>query len=105
MSTFSYGKHTKKHIGVWLRHWTNPDIYDLIKKSKNKRFFDRVERVVVSDYDKETDEVWLEVWGMNTIDVLLNKYRYNVIIIKTKVNEEWSCEGDIGNGKFFSNMN
>ena len=33
MSHFIYGNHTKKHIGVWLRYRSNPDVIQLIKKS------------------------------------------------------------------------
>ena len=43
----------------------------MIKKIKNKRFFDSVRRVVISEYDKITGEVWLEVWCKNFIDELI----------------------------------
>lgn len=98
MSSFSYGKHTKKHIGVWLRYRSNPDIRDLIKKSKHKRLLDTVERIVVCQYDKETDEVFLEIWCKNLLDSIRGKLRYNVFHIKTPINQNWICEGDLGNG-------
>lgn len=98
MSHFNYGKHTKKHIGVYLRKYSNKDVMKLIKKSKLKRFFDTVERIVVKEYDKQTNEVWLEIWCQNLIDTIRNKQRYNVFNIKTPINENWICEGDIGNG-------
>lgn len=98
MSSFSYGKHTKKHIGVWLRYRSNPDVIDLIKKSKQKRLLDTVERVVVCEYDKETDEVFLEIWCKNLLDSIRGKLRYNVFHIKTSINQNWICEGDLGNG-------
>jgi len=101
MSSFSYGKHTKKHIGVWLRHGFCEDVRKLIKESGQKRLLDNVNRVVVSEYDKETDEVWLEVWCDNLIDLIRAKHRYNVFFIKTKVNEQWVCEGDLGGGENF----
>ena len=43
MSSFSYGKHTSKHIGVWLRYRSNTDLIELVKKSKQKRLFDTVD--------------------------------------------------------------
>jgi hypothetical protein len=98
MSSFNYGKHTKKHIGLWLRYRSNSDVIKLIKESKHKRFFDTVERVVVSEYDKETNQVWLEVWCKNLIDSIRGKLRYNVFHIKTNINKDWICEGDLGNG-------
>lgn len=102
MSSFSYGKHTKKHIGIWLRYRSNPDVVLLVKRANNKRFGETVERVVVSDYDKVTNEVWLEVWCTSLFDRLfLLKHRYNVFYIKTRVNEDWVCEGDLGSGTKF----
>ena len=88
----------KKHINVWLRLRNNPDVIVLINKSKQKRFFDTVERVVVSEYDKELNQVWLQIWCKNIIDSIRGKIRYNVFHIKTFINEDWSCEGDLGNG-------
>ena len=101
MSSFSYGKHTNKHIGIWLRYAYNPDVISMVKKSKNKRIFETVERVVVSEYDSETNQVWLQIWCKSIIDTFLGKYRYNVFHIKTDVNECWSCEGDLGSGVNF----
>lgn len=96
MSSFSYGEHTRRHIGVWLKPAANPDVMLLIKKSKLKKIFDSVRKIVVSEYDKSTDEVWLEIYCSNLIDVIRRKYRYNVFYIKTKVNPYWSCNGDMG---------
>ena len=101
MSSFKYGEHTKKHIGLWLRYRSNQDIINLIKKTKQKRFLDTVERIVVSEYDKETNEVWLQIWCKNLLDSIRGKMRYNVFHIKTSVNEDWTCEGDLGNGVNF----
>jgi len=98
MSSFRYGKHTQEHLGVWLRYKSNPDVIDLVNKSKQKRFLDRVERVVVSEYDKETNQVWLEIWCVSSIDSIRGKNRHNVFSIKTIINKEWSCEGDLGSG-------
>ncbi len=98
MSSFSYGKHTKKHIGIWLKYEVNNDIKSLIKTSKQKRFFDTVQRVIVSEYDKHTDTVGLQVWCSNLLDVMMGKVRYNVFYISSKVNENWSCHGSIGKG-------
>jgi len=98
MSHFGYGKHTKRHIGVWLRYRSNPDIMILIKRSKQKRLFDSVERIVVSEYDNKTERVWLKIWCKNIIDSIRGKLRYNVFHIKTNINENWICEGDLGNG-------
>jgi len=101
MSSFGYGVHTRKHIGVWLKYGTNDDIRILIKKSKLKRPSDSVERIVVSEYDKETNQVWLEVWCKSLIDSIRNKNRYNVFHIKTDINPYWSCDGDNGRGANF----
>jgi hypothetical protein len=101
MSSFSYGKHTKKHIGVWLRYYPNNDIIKLVKNSKLKRNFDTVERIIVSEYDKEMNQVWLQIWCKNIIDSICGKNRYNVFHIKTDVNPDWSCDGDLGNGVNF----
>jgi len=98
MSNFSYGKHTKKRIGVWLRHQSNPDMIKMISENVNKRIMDTVERVIISEYDKKTDEVWIEVWCKNFWDTFRERHRYNVFYLKTKVNEEWICEGDLGKG-------
>ena len=98
MSSFTYGKHTKKHIGVWLRWESNPDIIKLIKKSENKRFYETIQRVVIHEYDKKENKVWLEVWCQNPYDIPRKKHRYNVFYIKTKINENWICEGDLGCG-------
>jgi hypothetical protein len=57
-----------------------------------------VKAVVVSEYDKETNQVWLEIWCKNLIDSIRGKLRYNVFHIKTNINETWTCEGDLGNG-------
>lgn len=101
MSSFNYGKHTEKHIGIWLRLNTNPGVIDLINSSKQKRFFDTVDRVIVSDYDGETGQVWLQVWCKSLLDTVRGKARHNVFHIKTAVNEEWSCDGDLGSGANF----
>ena len=98
MSSFSYGKHTKKHIGIWLKPHVNKDILKLIKKNRNRQIFDTISRVVVDEYDSKTDEVWLSIWCVNVIDLILRKHRYNVFYIKTKVNPDWSCHGDLGSG-------
>lgn len=98
MSSFTYGKHTKKHIGVWLRYRSNPDIIQLIKKSKQKRPFDMVNHIVISEYDKEINQVWLQIWCKNLFDSIRGKHRYNVFHIKTDINGDWTCEGDLGNG-------
>ena len=98
MSSFSYGEHTPKHIGVWLRYDSNKDVVDLIKQSKQKRYLDTVMRIIVAEYDKETNQVYLEIWCKNLIDSIRRKSRYNVFNIKTDVNPDWSCEGDLGVG-------
>jgi hypothetical protein len=104
MSSFSYGIHTKKHIGVWLRLSNNPDLIKMLNTNKNKRFFDIIHRIVVHLYDKKTNEVWLEVWCDNLIDTIRQKDRCNVFYVKLPVNENWSCDGDFGNGKNLNNL-
>ena len=98
MSWFIYGKHTKKHIGIWLRPSSNPDVIEKIKKSKLKRFGDSISRIVVSEFDKEKNAVWLQIWTKNIFDSIFRKNRYTVFHIKTEINENWVCEGDLGNG-------
>lgn len=98
MSHFSYGTHSKKRIGVWLRFRSNPDVLDLIKKSKCKRMFETVQRVVVVEDRPDENLVMLEVWASNLFDVIRRKQRYNVFYIWTNPNEEWTCEGDLGKG-------
>lgn len=98
MSFFIYGKHTKERIGVWLRYTSNHDLIQLVRKSRQKRYFDTVMRVIVVEYDEKTDQVWLEVWCKNLIDSIRGKHRYNVFTIKTDVNKQWVCEGDLGKG-------
>lgn len=100
MSSFRYGKHSDKRLGVWIKYDNdiNPDIFNLIKKSKNKRFFETVTRIIVHDYDYSTDEVWLEIWCDSFIDIILKKHRYNVFYIVTNPNTNWSCHGDLGTG-------
>ena len=98
MSSFGYGEHSDKRIGVWIRYRSNPDIISFIKRSGNKRLLDSVTRIVVVDYDAESDQVWLEVYCKNMMDVLRNKHRYNVFYLNVKVNPDWICEGDLGRG-------
>lgn len=99
MSHFAYGNHTEKRIGVWLRYESNPDIMMFIKKHPCLKYLDMVSRIVVSDYDEETKDVWIQVWCKNLIDIILwKKHRYNVFYIKVKPNPEWICEGDLGVG-------
>lgn len=98
MSSFSYGKHTKKHIGIWLNYYMNEDIVSAVKKSRELRLLDTVQRAIIKEYDKENNQVWIEIWSRNLIDVIRKKRRYNVFTIKMDVNEEWSCSGDLGSG-------
>jgi hypothetical protein len=103
MSSFNYGNHTPQHIGIWLKTETNPELMELIKKSKDIRFFDTVERIVVNNYDKKTGEVILQVWCKGLISSILGKNRYNVFYVKTQPDYFWSCHGDLGRGRKFKN--
>jgi len=99
MSSFSYGIHSRKRLGVWIKcNNFNQDLQNLIKKSRNKRFFESVDRIIVDDYDESTKEVLLEIWCSTFIDMIFKKHRYNVFYIKTKPNENWTCYGDLGTG-------
>lgn len=100
MSCFTYGKNInhQKRIGVWLRVRSNIDVMKKIKKTKNKRFFDTIERIVVSEYDKNKNIIWLEIWCKNIIDSIRRKDRYNVFYVISEPNENWACEGDLGRG-------
>ena len=107
MSWFYYGedqvnyvKHHKKMKGVWIKPYSdsNSDIMSLIKKNNNKRWFDSVNRIVISDYDDKKGIIWLEVWCSNFLDKLRKKHRYNIFYITCKPNMFWVCEGDLGKG-------
>lgn len=103
MSSFSFGsiKNIKHSVGVWLKEgdkWVNSDVKTLIDESGGKRFFDIVQRVVVTEYITKTGEVFLEVWCKSLFDRITNRKRYNVFYILTKPNDEWSCYGDLGRG-------
>ena len=100
MSSFKYGIHNENRIGVWIKYdkYINSDIFELIKKNRNKRFFETVERIIVDDYDHSTGEVLLEIWCDSFIDIIFKKHRYNVFYISIKPNENWSCHGDLGTG-------
>jgi len=104
MSTFKYGKHTNKHIGIYLRRDNN--INTEIKKSKNRRLFENIERIVISDYEKCSNSVWIEVWCYNSLyNLFSNRNRYNVFYLFLPVDENWSCDGDNGGGiNFFDNI-
>ena len=65
------------------------------------RFLDSIRRIVVSEYESFENQVVLEIYCSNLIDGARNKLRYNVFYLKTKVNEKWICEGDLGKGKKF----
>ena len=47
---------------------------------------------------KKTNEVWLDIHCKSLLDSIRGKSRYNVFYIKTKINESWICEGDLGKG-------
>jgi hypothetical protein len=105
MSWFAYGKDLnnsssfhRKRKGVWLRYHSNPDIVKAVKKNGNKRLFETVVRVVVDEYDKKEDKIWLEVWCQNIFDPIRRKHRYNVFYIFVSPDESWVCEGDLGKG-------
>lgn len=76
----------------------NEDIVSAVKKSRELRLLDTVQRAIIKEYDKENNQVWIEIWSRNLIDVIRKKRRYNVFTIKMDVNEEWSCSGDLGSG-------
>jgi hypothetical protein len=63
-----------------LRYKSNQDVINLIKKSKQKRFLDTVERVVVSEYDKETNEVWLQIWCIKIISLFFVRWIFPLLL-------------------------
>lgn len=105
MSSFSYGKHTKKHIGCWLRVHSpfNEEILSEIKKTGNKRLLETVRRIVVNDYFKSENKVVLEIWCSNAFnEFLFKKHRYNVFYLTLELDENWTVEGDLCNGIYFN---
>ena len=101
MSWFNYGYplNHRSMVGNYLRIGTNPDVEKLIKESGLKQTFDSVSRIVLSQYDKTSNVMWIEVWCKNTIDMLRKKHRYNVFYVRSEPNPHWVCEGDIGKGQ------
>ncbi len=91
MGSYSYGKHNPKRIGQHLKYRFNEDIVKLVKANGNKRLFETVDRVVVTQYDKERNLVWLEIWCYNIFQFITKKHRYNVFYVTCEPNEEWSC--------------
>ncbi len=98
MGGFSYGEHSKKRIGVWLKWQYCGDVLLAIKKSGNKRFSESINRVVVEEYDKKDNMIWLGVYCQSIFDVIRHKNRYNVFYLKVSINPEWSCHTDLGTG-------
>ena len=103
MSWFLLGnieeKERKKIKGIWLRveSGNNNDVKKAIKNSKNLRFSEVIERVVIVELRKD-NQVLLEVWSKSVIDVIRKKQRYNVFHILITQNPLWVCEGDLGKG-------
>jgi hypothetical protein len=91
MGSYSYGKHNPEKIGQHLRYGLNDDIIKLVKDNGNKRTFEIVERVIVSDYDEISNLVWLEIWCYNIFNYFTGKHRYNVFYVTCEPNENWSC--------------
>jgi hypothetical protein len=77
---------------MWLNVSKNIDVIKLIRKSKQKRFFETIERIIISEYLKNSEEVWLEIWSKNLIDSIKGKKRYNVFYLKSKLNPNWVYE-------------
>lgn len=102
MSWFLLGdvsvKDRKKIKGIWLRKNSNPDITKEIKKSKNLRRLDRVWKIEIVELRKN-NQVLLEVWANNGLDLMRGKERNNVFWILMTQNPEWVCEGDLGKGE------
>jgi hypothetical protein len=92
-------KEREKIIGIWLR--SNPDInsdvHKAIKKSKNLRFSEYTDRIIIHEL-KDDGQVLLEIWGKSSLDFIRKKRRYNVFYILVKQNIKWVCEGDLGTG-------
>lgn len=91
MGSYSYGKHDSERIGQHLKYRFNEDIVKLVKDSGNKRIFETVERVIVSDYDEKNNLVWLEIWCSSILQYFTGKHRYNVFYVRCEPNENWSC--------------
>lgn len=87
--------------GIWLRvrHDSNPDVHEIIQKSKLLRFADSVERIVIKELLRD-GEVLLEIWARNFKDAVRPKYRerFNVFYVVAEENLQWICEGDLGRG-------
>jgi len=91
----------RRRRGIWLRvrRDSNPDVHELIKKSKLLRFADSVERIVVKELLQD-GKVLLEIWARSFKDAVRPKYRerFNVFYVAAQENPKWVCEGDMGKG-------
>lgn len=92
------GKERRKIKGIWLRKNANPDIIKEIKKTKNLRGLDRVWKIEIVELRKN-NQVLLEVWANNALDLMRDKERNNVFWILMTQNPKWVCEGDLGKGE------
>ena len=80
----------------------NEKILSEIKKSRNKRLLETVRRIVVNDYFKSENKVVLEIWCSNVFhQFFFKRHRYNVFYLTLELDENWTIEGDLGNGVKF----
>lgn len=107
MSNFTYDllKTKKDKIGVWLRPFSNQELYKELKKEGRIKFNEHIEKIEIVEI--RNDEVCLEVWLYPmTLRVMLQALkiikpkptRYIVFHSWKKENPIWICEGDLGKG-------
>ncbi len=102
MSSFGLGSvENKDWVGIWIRVHSpldgNVKLLKKIKSTGNKRLFEFVERIVITDI-REDGKVGLEIWCQSLIDILRGKFRHNVFYLLVEPDLKWSCEGDLGRG-------
>ena len=104
MSWFYFGDITtaNKKIGVWLRPDSNKDLLRQIKNTKELVFLSSVSRIVVKEFDEnDKNFVYLEVFSKSLLDSIRGKTRYSYFVLRTEIDNEWVCEGDLGKGAKF----
>jgi len=84
-------------VGYHVR--INEDIISLVKETGNKRWFDTVRYIKITEYDPDNKVITVQVWCRHIIDVIRNKYRYNVFYMNILEETWFVIEGDLGRAR------